>query len=51
MLQMTQKDHQAIVAIQNKIKSCFDDYNAYHSDALRTILKLIRKTHLTNSDI
>lgn len=51
MLQMTQKDHQNIIAIQNKIKSCFDDYSAYRSDALRTILKLVRKTHLTDSDI
>lgn len=51
MLQMAQKDHQAIVAIQSKIKSYFDDYSAYHSNALRTILKLICKTHLTNSNI
>lgn len=51
MLQMTQKDHNDIVTIQNKIKSCFDDYDAYRSDALRTILKLVRKTHLTDSDI
>lgn len=51
MLTMTQKDHQDINAIQSKIKSCFDDYDAYRSDALHTILKLIRKTHLTDSDI
>lgn len=51
MLTMTQKDHQDINAIQSKIKSCFDDYDAYRNDALRAILKLIRKTHLTDLDI
>lgn len=51
MLTMTQKDHQDIIAIQNKIKSCFDDYDAYRADALRTIMKLTRKPHLTDSDI
>ena len=48
---MTQKDHQDIITIQNKIKSCFEDSDAYRADALRTIMKLVRKTHLTNSDI